>query len=244
VSRYADDLAYVHHTGFADLARGAAPFLVSLLRSRGIVGTVVDLGCGSGVVLAALVEAGHHAIGVDLSRSMLELARASAPAAQLVRASLYDVDAWDSGGGLAAVFGIGEPLNYDYAGEAPALPPFFRRVRRALAPGGLFVFDVIVRGPGPSLSKRGFASGETWATLVETVENPARTMLVREITSFVRRAGEERYRRAHEVHRVRVLDTGAVASALRKSGFRVRVASSYGAHPLAVRRRAFLCRRA
>lgn len=234
MGRYADDLAYVHHTGFADLARGAARFVVDELGEK--PQRVLDLGCGSGLVLRALTDAGHEAIGVDLSRSMLALARKTAPRARLLRGSLYDVPLPR----VDVVLAIGEPLNYLEEGQRPrALAPFFRKVARALLPGGRFLFDVIVDGPGRSLSRRSFACGEDWAVMVETAEDAARTALVRDVTSFVKRGAA--YQRTREVHRVRVLRTAALRKLLHAAGFTVSVRTSYGAHALAVRRRAFLC---
>ena len=62
---YAEDLAYIHHAGFTDMAREAAPYLLKRLREAGIAnGLVVDLGCGSGVWVAKLVAAGHRPIGI------------------------------------------------------------------------------------------------------------------------------------------------------------------------------------
>lgn len=232
--RYAEDLAYVHHTGFADLARGAARFLVKELWPAPL--HVVDLGCGSGEVLRALTDAGHEATGVDLSRAMLVLARKTAPRASLVQGSLHDValPACD------AVLAIGEPLNYTEPGARPrSLTPLFRSVHRALAPGGRFIFDVIVSGPGPSLTKKSWVKGADWAVLVDTEEDRARTALVRRVTSFVRHGAH--YRRTEEAHHVRVFDTRSLVRELRAAGFTVQVRTSYGAHALAVRRRAFLC---
>ena len=230
--RYAEDLAYVHHTGFADLARGASPFLLALLADHGPC-DVVDLGCGSGIVLRALADAGHRAIGVDLSPAMLAIANKTAPAATLVLSSLYDatLPACD------AVFAVGEPLNYvEKNGRAPAVAPLFRRVAQALRPDGLLVFDVIVAGK-PSLHKRGYMAGDDWAVLVDTSDEGA--VITRDVTTFVKRGAD--YARSRELHRVRVFDTRALASQLRAAGFSVRVTTSYGAHPLAVRRRAFVC---
>jgi SAM-dependent methyltransferase len=244
--RYADDLAYVHHTGFADLARGAATHLVELLASRGIVGgRVVDLGCGSGLVLRALLDAGHRARGVDLSPSMVKLARKIAPGADVIEGSLYDVESWRGEHALHAVFALGEALTYiEPSGRAPALAPFFKKVARTLAPDGLFVFDVIVGGPGRSLTRRSFVEGDDWACLVDTREDDTRTKLTRTITTFVLEGRPSAsWRHSHEVHHARVLRTAEVRAALEDAGFRVRVTSSYGAHPLAVRRRAFVCRR-
>ncbi len=237
--RYADDLAYVHHTGFADLARGASPFLVRALAARGLKhATVLELGCGSGILLRALTDAGHAATGVDLSPAMLRIARRTAPRARLVRSSLYDAP-------LApcdAVFCVGEPFNYlEPTGRTPPLAPFFRRVASALRAGGLFVFDVIVARPGPGLTRRGWSAGKDWAVLVDTREDARRRRLTRDVTAFVRRNGA--WARSREVHGVRVFRTAELAGLLRSAGFRVRVTSRYGTHALAVRRRAFICTR-
>lgn len=234
MARYADDLAYVHHTGFADLARGASRFLVRALWPAPL--HVVDLGCGSGEVLRALSDAGHEVTGVDLSRAMLALAKKTAPRARLLRGSLYGValPACD------VVLAIGEPLNYLEPGaRAPALAPFFHKVARALPRDGRFIFDVIVNGPGPDLTRRSWAAGDDWAVLVDTRENATRTALTRDVTSFVKRGAM--YRRVREVHHVRVLDAAELKRQLRAAGFRVQVATRYGDHALAVRRRAFLC---
>lgn len=236
MTRYADDLSYVHHTGFADLARGAARFLVALLGPPPL--RIVDLGCGSGLVLRALTEAGHEATGVDLSPAMLALARRTAPRAHLLRGSLYRVPLPEAD----AVLAIGEPLSYlEPGGRPPALGPFFVQVARALPRGGRFVFDVIVDGPGRSLSRRAWVAGEGWAVLVDTVEDAARSRLVRDVTSFVRRG--RLWRRSREVHHVRVLSAALVERSLRDAGFAVSVRTRYGDHPLAERRRAFLCTR-
>lgn len=238
-SFYADDLAYVHHTGFADLARGAADFLTAELARRGMERAhVVDLGCGSGLLARALMRAGHHVTGVDLSSAMLRLARKNAPKASFIRGSLYDVDLPQ----CDVVLAVGEPLNYlERGGRAPSVARLFRRVARALPVGGLFVFDVIVDGPGPRLDKEGYAAGDDWAVLVRTREDATRARLTREITSFVRRGRV--FRRTFEVHEVRTFSRADLVRQLGEAGFRVRVVTRYGDHPLAVRRRAFVCTR-
>lgn len=242
---YADDLAYVHHTGFADLARGAAPAIAALLERRGHAGGhVVDLGCGSGLLVRALVERGFTTTGVDLSPAMIALARRESPTTTFVTGSLYDARLPRA----SAVLAVGEPLNYAEVTSggrlrAPPLAPFFRKVARALPAGGLFVFDVIVDGPGRSLTRTGFQAGPRFTVCVTTTEDRARTRLTRAITSFVAERDVGPYRRTHEVHHVRVLNTRALVSALDDAGFDVVVKKRYGAHPLAIRRRAFVCTR-
>jgi len=56
---YQEDLAYIHHVGFSNLARRASPWVLEVLRKADIhEGTVVELGCGSGILLSALSAAG------------------------------------------------------------------------------------------------------------------------------------------------------------------------------------------
>ena len=69
---YRDDLAYIHDRGYGALANDAATRLVAELADARIAsGTVVDLGCGSGVLAQALGKAGYHVVGVDQSEAML-----------------------------------------------------------------------------------------------------------------------------------------------------------------------------
>ena len=63
---YRDDLAYIHDAGFGGFATQAAPFVLKLLEDGDIRrGQVVELGCGSGIVAAALTRAGYNVLGFD-----------------------------------------------------------------------------------------------------------------------------------------------------------------------------------
>jgi SAM-dependent methyltransferase len=209
--------------------------------------SVVDLGCGSGIVARALVVAGHDVTGVDFSSAMLAIAMQSAPRARFVEGSLYDVAAWTREP-VDAVLAIGEPLSYlEPRGRTPELAPFFRNVAHALRPGGIFVFDIIVAG-APALTRRMFVEGDGWAVLTDTRDDGAR--LTRDMTTFTRagvstqrRPKKDVWTRGHERHVVRVADVDAVRRDLARAGFTVRVRRAYGDHVLAVRRRAFICRR-
>jgi SAM-dependent methyltransferase len=223
---YRDDLAYVHDVGFGGYARNAAPVLLQALRQRGLTnGRVVELGCGSGILSAEVAAAGYDVEGFDISPAMIALARARVPGGRFHEQSLWSVDIPP----CVAVAAVGECVNYlfDRANTDRALAKLFRRVYAALRPGGVFLFDVAepgrVPGAGP---QRGFREGEDWATLVVATEDRARRRLTREITSF-RKVGEL-YRRDHEVHRLRLLDSRELADQLRRIGFRVRRLRGYG----------------
>lgn len=233
---YGADLAYVHDAGFGALARRAGPVLVRALRARGIRrGLVVELGCGSGILAARLVQAGYDVLGVDVSSEMLRLARRAAPKARFVRGSLHEVRLPP----CEAVFGLGEPLAYvPVRGRAPSLRQLFARVAAALRPGGLFAFDLIVRG-GPRLDARGFREGRDWAVLSEVSEKATR--LERRITTF-RRAGAG-YQRRQELHAQRLVRADEIVAGLRRAGFRVATARAYGEHALLPRRVAFFATR-
>lgn len=235
--RYEEDLAYIHHVGFSDLARGATPWVIETLRKAGLQGgTVVELGCGSGLLLAALVDTGYHAVGVDASAPILDIAKSAAPAATLLHASLYDVEIPRS----AAVVAMGEGLNYVTDFDAP--PPtadLFTRIAAALEPNGLLIFDVMVRGRDTTGPYRTWAAGDDWACLVEVLPEPDR--LRRKITSF--RLVDGAYRRGAEEHRVHLFSRSDLIQQLEAAGFRVRVRRSYGSMVLGPGRRLFLCRK-
>jgi SAM-dependent methyltransferase len=237
---YAEDLAYVHDVGFGEFARNAAPGLLRLLRKHGIDGgRVVDLGCGSGIWAAELVNAGYEAVGVDVSAAMIDIARRRAPDAQFHVGSFLDVPL----PACRAVTALGEVLNYrfDARNSRAALQRLFRRVHAALGPGGLFVFDLAGPGRHRDVSQRFFERAD-WATLVEFVRDEGRDRLTRRIVTF-RKIGEF-WRRSVEMHELQLYRTSDVAGLLRKAGFRVRIVRSYGEMALLPGLAGFLARRA
>jgi SAM-dependent methyltransferase len=233
---YREDLAYIHDVGHADFALESAPGILEILARNGIRdGLVVDLGCGSGLWARELIDAGYRVLGIDISEAMVEISRERAPEAEFRVGSLFEADIPP----CAAVTAISEVLNYLFDPEKE-LPDLFRRVYGALAPGGVFVFDVL--GPGqvpPGTTARGFREGEDWVVLVEKEEE--RGTLTRRISSF-RKVGEH-YRRDGEVHRVQLYEPEELSAELRRAGFGVRTMSAYGRYPLSEGHAAFVARR-
>ena len=65
---YRRDLARVHHLGYGFHADACAPGILALLeplRERG--GLVLELGCGSGLLMRHLTQAGHRVVATDAS---------------------------------------------------------------------------------------------------------------------------------------------------------------------------------
>ena len=83
---YDTDLAYIHHVGYSDYVRNAAPGLLAILRSKGIKsGLVVDLGCAGGLWARELTSHGYDALGIDISPAMFALARKNRAASPIHR---------------------------------------------------------------------------------------------------------------------------------------------------------------
>lgn len=214
---YGSDLAHVHDVAFGAWVRDAAPFVLARLREAGIDdGLVADLGCGSGIWAAELLDAGYDVVGVDGSEAMLALARERAPEARLVHGSLHEVELPPCVG----VTVIGECVNY---GGPPSLEPFLRRVHAALEPDGLLVFDAAAPGREPQLRRRIRQEGEGWVMRVEAHEDRAAHTLTRRI-ALVRDG-----RSSEEVHVLRLYQPEEVQDWLESSGFEATCHSSYGA---------------
>jgi len=227
---YTPDLAFIHDAGFGNLARAAAAQLIRLLRTRNITsGLVVELGCGSGIGARELLQARYQVLGVDISPSMIRLARRQAPAAEFLIASLFRFDPPP----CTAVTAIGESINYafDRSAGRRELRRLFRRIWSALAPGGVFLFDFAEPGQirGAARVTRHLL-GDGWAVLVDAEEDREQRILIRRITSF-RQAGKL-YRRTDETHRVRLYPAAELAAELRAVGFRARIFRRYGKLPL------------
>jgi SAM-dependent methyltransferase len=109
-------------------------------------GPVLELGCGSGRLLLPLCRAGHTATGVDLSRTMLarcreRLDRAGASVKQ--RATLIRADFRKLALGRRFPL-IVCPFNaFMHLYTRKDVEAFLASVRKHLAPGGTFAFDVM-----------------------------------------------------------------------------------------------------
>jgi SAM-dependent methyltransferase len=104
------DLARVHHLGFAAHAEACAPGILQLLEPvRRRNGLVVEIGCGSGLLTRALVDAGHRVVATDASPAMLELAEQWAGGAEEMRQLTLPDDVLPP---ADAIVGVGHALNY------------------------------------------------------------------------------------------------------------------------------------
>ncbi|MGW0332335.1 class I SAM-dependent methyltransferase [Streptomyces sp. NPDC003011] len=112
-------------------------------------GTVADLGCGPGRVTAYLAALGLDVYGLDLSESMLAIARRENPGLRFEQGSMLELDLPDGalGGVVSYYSSIHTPVD--------RLPALFAEFHRVLAPGGplLVAFQV---GDEPRRHERPF----------------------------------------------------------------------------------------
>ncbi|MEV0639618.1 class I SAM-dependent methyltransferase [Streptomyces sp. NPDC050619] len=96
-------------------------------------GAVADLGCGPGRVTGYLASLGLSVFGLDLSESMLAIARRENPGLRFQQGSMLDLDLADGAlaGAMSWYSSIHTPVD--------RLPDLFAEFRRVLAPGGHLV---------------------------------------------------------------------------------------------------------
>jgi trans-aconitate methyltransferase len=143
--------------------------------AKGVVervgGPILDLGCGSGRVTVPLARDGHVVHGLDKSDAMLaklraRIAQLPAAAAQRITVSAGDLCTFSVPGRYSLAIAAFNVLEHLYTrGELHAC---LQRVAAALAPGGMFAFDVqmpdlawLIRDPAKRWAKTRFTEPTT-----------------------------------------------------------------------------------
>jgi SAM-dependent methyltransferase len=235
---YKEDLAYIHDVGYSDYALKSAPGILDILAQNNIrEGLIVDLGCGSGLSALEFTKAGYRVLGVDVSESLIAIARTRVPNAEFVVESLFKTNIPSCN----AVTSIGECFNYlfDADNNRQILIQLFERIYHALTPGGVFIFDIAEPGQiMPGNTTKSFTEGKDWIVLVEKEEDREQLTLSRRIITF-RQIGEH-YRRDDELHRLRLYAATDIAAELERVGFQVQILRSYGQYELPKAHAAFV----
>jgi SAM-dependent methyltransferase len=197
-----------------------ARYLVDLVRRAGLPasGDLLDLGCGTGTFAVLLARAGFTVTGIDSSPEMLRIARDKAARARAkVRLSEGDLRSFAARNQYPVAVSLFDSVNYILT--VRELEEAFRQVRRALAPGGLFLFDI----------NSVYALAEYWNGRLEVREDGGLTSIWRhrydagssvaelQLTLFVPHGRS--YRRLAEVHRERAYELAEIESLLAKAGF-------------------------
>ncbi len=237
---YKQDLAYIHDIGFRDYALKSAPGILQILNQNKIYGgLIVDLGCGSGLSAQELTKANYHVLGVDISPSLIDIAKKRVPDADFLVESLFQVEIPPCN----ALISIGECLNYlfDTDNNTQTLVNLFEHIHKALTTGGLFIFDIAQPGQIKNGTTQSFTEAEDWVVLLEKEEDVKQKILTRRIITF-RKVGEN-YRRDNETHHLRLYPATEVEKNLRQVGFQVQTMHNYGQFNLPKAHTAFIARK-
>lgn len=224
---YRPDLARVHHLGFAHHAERCAPGILELLRPVGERdGTVVELGCGSGLLTRHLVDAGHRVIATDASPAMLEIARDHGRGAGSIRRLTLPDDPIPP---ADAIVSVGHALNY--LPDEAAIDRALVAIARALRPGGLLAIDLCDLDYAEAIGGQPFGrAGDDWAIVTER-STPAPARFVRTMAVFTRNP-DGTWRRDDERHENVLVDVSRVPALLARHGVEARVGSGFGSERL------------
>ena len=199
--------------------RRRAAFLERRLKKSPIpVETVLDLACGTGTIACLLAKKGYAVIAADGSGEMLT--QAAAKAAGLDRPPLFLQQAMPRlrlAQPVDAVVSTLDSLNYLTAERD--LRETFRRVRRWLKPGGLFLFDVntpykLRRMDGQVYMDETEDSFCVWRTFF----SPKKQICTYQVDLF-RLRPEGTWDRRFEEHRERAWEEETLRAYLREAGF-------------------------
>jgi SAM-dependent methyltransferase len=231
---YGSDLAWVHHVGYSHHADQTGPGVVALLRAGGLPpgASVLDVGCGSGLLARQLCAAGFAVRGVDASPAMIDLARDYEPDAKFDVLSLPTGLQPGDNGALPesnAVVSTGHVLNY--LGTRAQIAQALGELAQAVRPGGLLVIDLMTEAfcDRRDLRQSHAKVQEDWV-VVTRFSRPEPYRFDRAITIFRREGGT--WRRSDEYHRNVTFDLNEAVRVLRDNGLDARVRASFGAEEL------------
>lgn len=226
---YRRDLARVHHEGFSFHASKVAPGVLALLEPvREAGGLVVEFGCGSGLLTAELLAAGHRVVATDASPAMVELARETAPGAEAHLVVALPVDPLPE---ADAIVGVGHPISY--LPSLAAIHEALGAMAGALRPGGVLAFDVCDLTYGEArvdgLSSRGWVADD-WALITEFAR-PEPTVFVRQMAIFTRN-DDGSWRRDDERHDNVLVDVATLPPILARHGVDAEIRDAFGTERL------------
>lgn len=130
--RVADRLADLWHGDLAERPLDRA-VLAAFAELAGDAAAVLDAGCGPGETTAQLVALGLQVRAIDLSESMVELARGNNPDIDVVQGSMTDLT--EAAGSLDGVMAYYSTIHI----PDDLLPRAFAEFARVLRPGGVLL---------------------------------------------------------------------------------------------------------
>lgn len=214
--------AKFHHQRWMNVNRQLTPMLVDFYQNsdpgrRKL--PVLELGCGTGHVAQSFLDKGFRVTAVDPSENMLALARESAARyldsgqAAFVRSELDRAEVADGFGLCLAVHD-----DFNHFESVEALAACFALARRAVAEGGLLIFDLHTRHGLQRLNNVIIEDNQQAMAAIRGIYDVERERLLVKFTGFLR-AEDGRYDRFDELLVSHAFSLELVGQALRDSGW-------------------------
>jgi SAM-dependent methyltransferase len=196
-----------------------------LTEARKGAGRVLELGCGTGRLTLPIAQNGIDIIGADLSRSMLDAARARAATAEVdVRFVQADMRHFDLPGRFSTVLIPGNSLLHLLTIEE--LKQCLTGIHRHLEPGGRLVFDIskwdmsrYARDPGQRYPAFAVSHPKTGEISIEETTSYDAAAQVRDVVWYLSAPGAPDFRRIE--YRLRVIFPQELLLLLECAGFRL-----------------------
>lgn len=206
---------------------GEAQFVRDLLSKNGAaVGSILELGCGTGKHAEHLARLGYGVHGVDVSSAMVTAANVRKPAdvAERLEFALGDVRDVRMGKPFDAVISLFHVASYQTTNAD--LGAMFTTAAAHLKPGGVFLFDcwygpaVLTDRPVVRI-KRMYNDDAEVLRIAEPVMHPNENIVDVNYTVLVRQKGMEQVSELRETHRMRYLFAPEVELLLGQAGMRL-----------------------
>lgn len=230
---YGADLALIHDRWYDAIPLAASVHLKARLSGRESL-SLLDLGCGSGVLLEQFQNCGNRLCGIDVSPAMIERCRARLPQAKLLVGDILTTEIPPAD----VVVMVGEILSYAAAAheaDEDLLLQFFQRVFSALHPKGIFLFDVL----GSEHNYAGNFNQEHADYFISSIVSQQASSIHRHIVSFLKTG--ELYSKSIEDHALRTFPATQLHGLLTEAGFIANQVSHYGDTAMLPGRIAFEC---
>jgi SAM-dependent methyltransferase len=217
---------YARYSTFATTAAPRIRALYEATYGNDAERSVLDVCCGVGTLAEHFLDHGYTVTGIDLSEPMLAFARQkldrylSDGRARLIQADAAD---FSVDGRFALATCTFDALNMLQSSQA--LASCFACVRRALAPDGMFVFDLMTRrGFWLDYNYLGVRDTEDELYILKSVYDGAEKAAAR-MTGFIRDG--DRWERFDEYRTPTFFPAPAVVAALHDAGWsQVRITST------------------
>ncbi len=230
---YNADLALIHDRWYDAFPRAAAAHVQTHL--AGLKAQIIlDLGCGSGVLLEQLAPLGANLYGIDVSPAMIERCRARLPHAEFRVKDVLETEI----PAADVIVMVGEILSYAAAAhraDEKMLLQFFERIFRALRPEGIFLFDVL--GNTHDYAGKFFQDRGDFFVLSDVSQQGE--LVHRHIISFLKE--DDVYKKSVEDHVLLTFSVTQLQSLLERAGFSAKQIFHYDVVAMLPGRIAFEC---